>query len=129
MAKNNPARPSAGGQPPPVVRHQAVSYSGPLPPAAEFERYNAAVPGAAERILAMAEKEAEHRHGAEDLLVQEEVRASKTGQLFAFALGIGSLAVVAVSLFLNSPLGAIAPGIIALTSLATALAGARKPKG
>lgn len=128
MAKNSPTRPSVGAQPPAVVRHQSVSYSGPLPPAAEFERYNAALPGAAERILALAEKEAEHRHGAEDLLVREEVRASKTGQVFAFVLGIGSLAVVAVSLFLNSPLGAIAPGIIALTSLATALAGSRKPK-
>jgi uncharacterized membrane protein len=128
VAKNSPTKPSGGAQPPAVVRHQSVSYSGPLPPAAEFERYNAALPGAAERILALAEKEAEHRHGAEDLLVQEEVRASKTGQKFAFVIGIGSLAVVAVSLFLNSPLGAIAPGIIALTSLATALAGSRKPK-
>jgi uncharacterized membrane protein len=105
-----------------------MSYSGPLPPSAEFDRYNTTLPGAAERILALAEKEAEHRHGAEDLLVQEEVRASRTGQKFAFVLGIGSLAVVAVSLFLNSPFGAIAPGIIALTSLATALAGSRKPK-
>ncbi|HUX22343.1 MAG TPA: DUF2335 domain-containing protein [Spirochaetia bacterium] len=128
MAKNSPVKPASGGQPPAVVRHQSVSYSGPLPPAAEFERYNAALPGAAERILALAEKEAEHRHGAEDLLVQEEVRASKTGQKFAFVLGIGSLVIVAVSLFLSSPLGAIAPGIIALTSLATALAGSRKPK-
>jgi len=105
-----------------------AAYSGPLPPAADFERYNAALPGAAERILAMAEKEAEHRHGAEDLLVQEEVRASKTGQVFAFILGIGSLVVVAVSLVLDRPLASIAPGIIALTSLATALAGSRKPK-
>jgi uncharacterized membrane protein len=105
-----------------------MTFIGPLPAAAEFERYNTTFPGAAERILAMAEREAEHRHGAEDQLVKEEVRASKTGQTFAFVLGIGSLAVVAVSLFLNSPFGAIAPGIIALTSLATALAGSRKPK-
>lgn len=105
-----------------------MTYSGPLPTAIEFERYNTTYPGAAERILAMAEKEAVHRHGAEDLLVKEEVRASKTGQVFAFILGIGSLVVVAVSLILNRPLGAIAPGIIALTSLATALAGSRKPK-
>lgn len=110
MAKNSPTRPSGGAQPPAVVRHQSVSYSGPLPPAAEFERYNVALPGAAERILALAEKETEHRHGAEDLLVQEEVRASRTGQKFAFVLGIGSLAVIAV------------------TSLATALAGSRKLK-
>jgi len=125
VAKSNPGN----GNQPTIVHHQAMAaYSGPLPPAADFERYNAALPGAAERILAMAEKEAEHRHGAEDLLVQEEVRASKTGQVFAFILGIGSLVVVAVSLVLDRPLASIAPGIIALTSLATALAGSRKPK-
>ncbi|HUW45716.1 MAG TPA: DUF2335 domain-containing protein [Dehalococcoidia bacterium] len=123
MAKIDPAKPDKA-----VVHHQSLSYSGPLPPAAEFERYEQTCPGAAERILAMAEKESTHRHGAEDLLVKEEVRASKTGQVFAFVLGIGSLIVVAVSLILDRPLGAIAPGIIALTSLATALAGSRKPK-
>jgi uncharacterized membrane protein len=64
-----------------------ATYSGPLPPAADFERYNAALPGAAERILAMAEKEAAHRHDAEDSLVKEEVRASKTGQFGSKNIG------------------------------------------
>lgn len=105
-----------------------MRFSGPLPPATEFERYDAVLPGSAERILAMAEKEATHRHGAEDSLVKEEIRASRTGQTFAFILGIGSLVVVAVSLVLDRPLASIAPGIIALTSLATALVGSRKPR-
>lgn len=34
---------------------QTTSYSGPLPPAAELQAYDDAVPGAAERIIRMAE--------------------------------------------------------------------------
>ena len=46
------------------VRRQMVSYEGPLPPSAEFGRYNEILPGAAERILAMAEREQEARLAA-----------------------------------------------------------------
>lgn len=37
-------------------------YSGPIPPAAEFERYNNTLPGAADRILRMSEKQQAFDH-------------------------------------------------------------------
>ncbi|MDR1100263.1 MAG: DUF2335 domain-containing protein [Treponema sp.] len=37
-------------------------YSGPLPTSREFQGYEQVLPGAADRILAIAEKESEHRH-------------------------------------------------------------------
>lgn len=43
-----------------------TAYSGPIPPPESLEKYEQVVPGSAERILAMAEKEQEHRHKTED---------------------------------------------------------------
>lgn len=43
------------------LRFVAAHYEGPLPPAAEFARYEATHPGAADRILRMAETEQELR--------------------------------------------------------------------
>ncbi len=40
------------------------SYSGPLPPAAEFARYEDAVPGAGERIIGLAENTSKRTHEA-----------------------------------------------------------------
>lgn len=51
----------------------AVSqYSGPLPRPEDLIRYNDAVPGAAERILAMAEREMNHRHESERKILKTE---------------------------------------------------------
>lgn len=42
-----------------------MQRQGPLPDAAEMERYNQALPGAADRLLVMAESEVNHRHRME----------------------------------------------------------------
>lgn len=42
------------------------SYSGPLPPAEMFERYESVMPGSGERIIAMAEKEQKLRGNTEN---------------------------------------------------------------
>lgn len=42
-----------------------ASYQGPLPPAAEMKAYEDILPGAADRILAMAEGQARHRQDLE----------------------------------------------------------------
>lgn len=41
---------------------QQSQYSGPLPPPALYQEFEKVLPGSAERILAMAEKEQSHRH-------------------------------------------------------------------
>jgi uncharacterized membrane protein len=55
----------AVGQRPEVVERiveAAWAYSGPLPPPSMLRGYDAVIPGAAERILSLAEREATHRH-------------------------------------------------------------------
>lgn len=43
----------------------AIKFSGPLPPARELQAYEQVVPGAADRIVKMAEDEALHRRAQE----------------------------------------------------------------
>ena len=42
---------------------QRIEFSGPIPPPQVLKQYEEIIPGAGERILAMAEKEQDHRHG------------------------------------------------------------------
>lgn len=51
-------------------------------------KYNDCVPNGAERILALAENQARHRHGLESAVVHGNLRAETLGQLFAFVLGL-----------------------------------------
>lgn len=57
------SRVTPGVIPPGVVLAQkSEHFEGPIPHPELLERYNSIVPGAAERILQMAEKEQAHRH-------------------------------------------------------------------
>lgn len=70
-------------------------YSGPLPPPQSLEKYNKIIPGSAERILAMAEKQSDHRRELEKKALNTDSRNSLLGIISAFiitmtALGAGT---------------------------------------
>lgn len=71
-----------------VLAHQTtqVSYSGPLPQASEFEYYNRVLPGAADRILKMAEEQAKHRQLMEKKVISTGQIKSIIGLVFAFII-------------------------------------------
>ena len=66
---------------------QGASFSGPLPPPSMLTAYNNAVPNAAERILAMAEKQAAHRQNLEERVVKGNIVNQYLGSVFGFILG------------------------------------------
>jgi len=101
-------------------------YRGPLPTAEEFGRYEQVLAGAANRILSMAEKQAEHRQTNEDKLVKHSIQKSGRGQLFAFIIALCSLGVVFYSILKGQPLVAIVPAIIALSGLVAVFAGKKQ---
>jgi len=101
----------------------SVAYYGPLPTASEFSGYEQTLPGAADRILALAEKEAEHRRKNEDKLLEESINLSRKGQKFAFVIALVSLAIFGISIFFKQPLISIVPAVIAFTSLAAVFMG------
>lgn len=92
----------------PVVTDDSVQYqasfhqqlfSGPLPPPDDLEKYEKISPGFADRIVQMAEKEADHRRnvdminlGLDKELLAAHSRTTFIGQLFG--LGIGVLALL-----------------------------------
>lgn len=75
-----------------LERHLSV---GPLPPPAVLKAYDDALPGSAERIVALAEREAAHRHelDRESLSLERSDRAARIalatrGQLLGYSLSL-----------------------------------------
>jgi uncharacterized membrane protein len=71
------------------------SYRGPLPPPEHLEGYEKILPGAADRILSMAEKEQSHRHRWEREHLIWDGFISITGLVFGWVLSL-ALAAAAV---------------------------------
>lgn len=71
-----------------VVQVGAAAFSGPLPPPFILRQYDEIVPGAADRILAMAESQHEHRHALEKRVIFGNVDAQARGQWMGFVLGL-----------------------------------------
>jgi uncharacterized membrane protein len=62
---------------------EASFHVGPLPPPQQLAHYDHVLPGAAERIVGMAERNQEHRHTQEALVVKRGLGFQDRGQWFA----------------------------------------------
>lgn len=85
------------GDPPddasPLLYAQTLaSFEGPLPPPNVLAAYDEVVPGAAERLLDMAEKQARHRQHLERLVVEGAHRRANQGLWVGFAVAVLFLA-------------------------------------
>jgi uncharacterized membrane protein len=69
----------------------AKTFSGPIPPPDEMERFNQIIPNGADRIMKMAETQSGHRISIEDYVVRSQQRQSGTGQVFGFIIGLTGL--------------------------------------
>jgi len=74
----------------PQQHHMEVSamYIGPIPDAAQLEKYEQICPGAADRIISMAESQAHHRQMLESMAVKSNAKNSTLGVIFAFVIGM-----------------------------------------
>lgn len=99
-----------------IVEKSEHRFSGPLPPPDLLRQYDAIVPDAANRIIAMAEGQAAHRRQLEDRATDaiiEDTRAErlerKRGQFYGFTIGItGITAGALIVIFANNSVGIIA---------------------
>lgn len=66
-------------------------YSGPLPHPALLGQFNQVIPNGAERIMAMVEKQNNHRMGLENTVITNQQKQSTLGQYFALAITIFGL--------------------------------------
>lgn len=96
--KPAPHKPAASGQ---IVATQ--SFSGPIPPPAILEGYERLVPGAAARILNMAEAEAAHLRQIERDALAHQTAIIQRGQYFGLAVAALAIGASVVALFLGQP--------------------------
>jgi hypothetical protein len=80
------------GPNPPSRSIISTHWSGPLPPPVELERIDQIIPGGADRLLRMAEKEQEHR--IEDV---------KRGQYLGWSLAAGAVVTAAIVSLCHGP--------------------------
>ena len=67
---------------------QASQYHSPIPPPEIVAGYERVLPGSAERILAMAERQSGHRIRQEERVITSSIQREKTGQWMAFVLSL-----------------------------------------
>lgn len=76
-----------------LVRQQIIASfsSGPLPPPDVLAAYNNALPNGAERIVAMAERQQQHRMGLENRALHWDIVRSNAGLAAGLIVALGGL--------------------------------------
>jgi uncharacterized membrane protein len=97
----------------------AASFSGPLPPPEILVRYNEAVPGGAERILAMAERQSQHRQDLENRVIEANCRVQRTGPVYGFIICMTAILSGVYLVATGKNVAGIAAIVSSLASLAT----------
>ena len=73
------------------IVHERHEFTGPLPPPSILAEYNTTVPGAADRIIAMAEQQSLHRRSLEKKIVYSGSRDSILGLIFGLIIGLATI--------------------------------------
>lgn len=91
-----------------ILTHEQKRYyfQGPLPAPQILEQYNEIIPNAAERILIMAEKDADFQRKITEKAIEIEANERRLGQILGFFIGSMALSLSAASLFLGHPAAA-----------------------
>ena len=83
---------------------QQESFSGPIPHPRIMAGYEQVLPGSADRILKMAERQQEHRFGLEKTSVESQQKSNTRGQVFGFILSFLVIIGGIVLLLLGMPI-------------------------
>lgn len=110
-----------------------MSFSGPLPPPALLAQYEQIAPGAAQQIIAMAEREQAFAHKITEKALDTEGAESKRGQICAVVVSLGAFATAVGLAFFGAYTAAAVVGGSTVVSLVTAfivgrLGGGDKPE-
>lgn len=120
-AASSTSAPTIGRTDAGLRREVSVSYEGPLPLPRAMADYEAILPGSAERIMRMAEREQEHEHHVERQLLEIKHRGQRVATRLTTVGMVGAIILLA----LGKEIGALCSLLIALVPLLTALASGR----
>ena len=79
------------------IVHQELSvarsdfFSGPLPHPGHLREYEKILPGSADRVIKMAEEQAQHRRQLETLISASNTKLEGRGQIFGFVIAMTAL--------------------------------------
>ena len=74
-----------------AVQATKTTFSGPLPHPEVLEYYNKIIPNGADRITAMAERQAMHRQELEKKAIQSEITDSRIGLWLGFIVALAGI--------------------------------------
>lgn len=111
-----------------LVQHQTSMFQGPLPPPSMLADYEDILPGAAERILALTEKEQNGRLSSRDRALNGEISKDTRGQWMGFVITFTVLIIASVFAWRGNTVFAGTLIAIDLIGLATVFVIGRQPK-
>lgn len=82
---------------------QSATFLGPIPHPAILEGYEKIVPGAAERILIMAESSMKHQQQYDNALLEASKKQAARGQIPGFLIGLSAISASVFSAFIGYP--------------------------
>lgn len=119
--KNPPAPTQARGAQDKIIRAELIAerkeVSGPIPPPEDLDKYEKVLPGAAERIMAMAEEQGRHRRRLENKVIGMESRNSLLGIIIGGIIGAGAVGGGICGMLKGHPLSGAGISTGALASL------------
>lgn len=99
-------------------RHEEMTiHSGPIPAPEVIEGYEKILPGAADRIIKMAEVEQQHQHSYADKGQSHAFIATIVGQIFGFLICSSGIIGGAVLVYHDKPLSGFGMFVTSLGSL------------
>ncbi len=93
-------------------------HAGPLPSPDTLHQYNEILPGAADRVVAMAEREQEHRHAVERSMVRIYARNTMGGLIAGTLIGLVAIVGGAYGMVQGADLGGAGVALGGLAALA-----------
>jgi uncharacterized membrane protein len=99
------------------ITASGIQFSGPIPHPDILVKYNDAHPGAADRIIAMAEKQAAHRQELERTVVNTNCHTAKRGPIYGFIICMTAIGGGVYLIQLGKSAAGLASIITALASL------------
>ena len=96
---------------------RSESYSGPLPPPHVLKGYEEILPGMADRVMTLVEKQSAHRQYIESIAIKSGAQDSKWGIRFAFIISIFAIACGSLLIYFGKEIGGSVIGGGALSSL------------
>jgi uncharacterized membrane protein len=71
-----------------LVQEMLVGWAGPMPPPGAVREFEQILPGSAERILALAERQVDHRHRLETKAASSAIRIEERGQWIGATIAV-----------------------------------------